>query len=581
MRKNIGRFSVCIMTAVVVLLSCFSVFAAENHVYVKELKMNMNLPEDMPAITRESSQTDKYFSIFGLDFDETMQQFKDANIYLQGMFEDSSRILTVSMVSTSDSQKIGSYSGLSEEQLQTVKNTFEAENAYKSCTVEKYNDLVFFNLLMEIQSGNETVTAYQANTVVNGMSIAVMLQPSKGAQLQETDYQMLSGVLQSIVFADKDLSTAGLLDSPVFWCVVICVAVLLILILAVLLLKKHKTRRNEQKMQEKKAQNASILMELSREFAVGSNHSEPDLAEEDTASSDFSDSDPAGSVAEALYEPGTEEQAGEVLYQEDNELENDYTASAVQEEENFESPTFEESLRQTLQFSQKELESAQRAMQNKKSTVPAGRPLEVPEEKAVKILAEENLISAAAPDADVFITGEEDENAAESEKTETEETAGSASEFEQSDDYFDEAPDEEELYFRSTAQEAMDDSDRRISKEEAKKKAKTAGAVILNGILIAANGVKSFFIHLGYFFTNLFRFIKYKNGIRKRKKAEMQKRRQQEEAERRRRENQQRRAQRTRVERMEDGLVKVHSRQERQRVSSKRAPGERTPVKRK
>lgn len=571
MRKIVSRFSACILAAALLLLSCFPVLAAENHIYIKELKMNLDLPEDMPAITRESSQTDKYFSIFGLDYDETMRQFEDANIYLQGMFEDSSRILTVSMVSTSDSQKIGSYSGLSEEQLQTVKDTFEAENAYKSCTVEKYNDLVFFNLLMEVQSENEKVTAYQANTVVDGMNIAVMLQPSKGAQLQETDYQILSGVLQSIVFADKDLSAAGWTDSPVFWCVVICAAVLLILILTAVLLKKYKTYRKKQKMQEKKAQNASILMELSREFAVNSNRNVPKAEEEDTASSDFSGSDAMENTEETLYIPGGEEQTGELLYQGDNELEMDYTESAAKEDESYASPTFEESLRRTLQFSQKELEAAQRALQNKQSTVPAERPLKVPEETAVRVLEEES-VSGTEPEA-------ENEDAAVFEKTE--EVTGSASEFEQSDDYFDEAPDEEELYSQSAEQEAIAGTDRHISREEAKKKAKTAGAVLLNGLLIAANGVKSFFIHLGYFCTNLFRLLKRRRMMRKRQKIEMQKRREREEAERRRRENQQRRAQKRRVERMEDGLVKVHSREEKRSVSPERASDRRTSVKRK
>ena len=64
----------------------------------------------------------------------------------------------------------------------------------------------------------------------------------------------------------------------------------------------------------------------------------------------------------------------------------------------------------------------------------------------------------------------------------------------------------------------------------------------------AGNGIKNFFVHCGYFCTNVSRLIKRKHAAKKRKKAELE-----------RRERERVRKQQAAQRRDGNGLVKVHS----------------------
>ena len=64
----------------------------------------------------------------------------------------------------------------------------------------------------------------------------------------------------------------------------------------------------------------------------------------------------------------------------------------------------------------------------------------------------------------------------------------------------------------------------------------------------AGNGIKNFFVHCGYFCTNVSRLVKRKYAAKKRKKAELE-----------RRERERMRIQQAAQRRDSNGLVKVHS----------------------
>ena len=68
MRKCLKSVGVGFIAFLLTVMSCVTVFGAENHFYIPEIKMNIQLPEEMIAITRESPETDKYFSVFGFDY---------------------------------------------------------------------------------------------------------------------------------------------------------------------------------------------------------------------------------------------------------------------------------------------------------------------------------------------------------------------------------------------------------------------------------------------------------------------------------------------------------------------------------
>ena len=148
--------------------------------------------------------------------------------------------------------------------------------------------------------------------------------------------------------------------------------------------------------------------------------------------------------------------------------------------------------------------------------------------------------------------------------------------FEDSDDFFEEKPqrimgvissreiEEAEDYDVIGEEEQRAETVKRqapspeVNAEEADEDAAAANA---GSALLAKIGaaINQFFIHLGYFFTNLRRAVKRRHAIKKRKRAEEERRLREEE---RRRQERIRRAERER-QRDANGLVQVHRRDER------------------
>ena len=93
--KRVVTLAVCVVT---VLCGIFACAGATNDYEIPQIDdMTLSMPEGMSAITRDSKSTDKYFSVFGIDYETTMKSFENGNIYLQGMDSMSSVILTVTM----------------------------------------------------------------------------------------------------------------------------------------------------------------------------------------------------------------------------------------------------------------------------------------------------------------------------------------------------------------------------------------------------------------------------------------------------------------------------------------------------
>lgn len=540
MRKCVRLVSLFFSVIMLTFLSSFTAFAAENHYFIEQLHLNIDLPEEMLAITRESPETNKYFSVFGLDYESTMSEFENNNIYLQGMYEDSSKILTITMVSDENSRNIGNYNALSDDQLIDVEDSFLSEQEYSSCTIQLYNDYVFMELQFKTEADGKTVYATQCNTVVDGNNITLTLQPSNGNELTNEDYQIMSEILQSVEFSDRNTQTVfRIVEEPVFWyCVIAGVAVLAVVIIVIFVVKRNKSLKKSQNT-EKKIKNQQLLQELAQEFSSNPVAGDSNYDEE---SNNIEDSDSTNG-----------ETAEEIIKQ----FRNSEDFHNIQPKKHYAEAEAEESEEINRAVSaEKQEEHSERSLNDQQEI---NSPLNASENPVLKIVTpEDEQEEIQADEYDSYAGDDYDE-----EEQYDDEVIGSAESFQQGEDYFDEAPDEE-VYSRSNIDDEDEYERKRalntsVNAGNAKAKAKTAGAVVLNGVLIFLNGVKSFFIHLGYFFTNLTRLIKRAYKKRKYQKAEMEKRRKQEEAQRRRQENLRRKQQKQSVKDA-NGLVKVHSR---------------------
>ena len=164
--------------------------------------MTIQLPDDMLGITRDSKSTDKYFSVFGLDYDKTMSDFKSSDIFMQAMDNKATTTVTVTMTRNGDSEGIKNYKLLSEEKLYEVRDNFISQGEYISCTPDEAADLVWLMFDLNVSSGSDKIKAYQANTVYDGMSINVTIQHN-GGNVTSADYQTLKSILSTVTFNSK------------------------------------------------------------------------------------------------------------------------------------------------------------------------------------------------------------------------------------------------------------------------------------------------------------------------------------------------------------------------------------------
>ena len=539
MKKSAGLLLTILTLVLMMTISVFNVFATDTSYYIEELKMNIDLPEEMVAVTRQSPETDKYYSLFGIDYETSIAEFERENIYLRGMYQDSSKVLNVTMLSDDQSQRIGDYNNLDDNQLVDVENVLLQQESYTSCTIERYDDNIYMNLQYTTEVNGNTVYATQYNTVVEGNYINITLIPANGQQLTAEDYQMLNKVISSVSFSSKNANFfMSLLENPIVMICVCVVAVVGVCVILTIIIRKGKKRRKKAKKAERKEKNQELIQELAQEFSIGANNADYNEGyTEEYKEADYSQ-----------YESQGEETADDILEQ----IKREKAKEEAQRTQLYSRPVAEVPKEENVDVDSIKVYVGDEVPEETDETV------EEESAQSYPVINEEKTVLRLVTNDDEDEDEEYDEY---EEDEEEEEIFGSEESFDQSDDYFDEGLDTD-IYSRDTVEDEDEYEEKRpaVNTGVAKEKAKTAGAVVLNGLLIFLNGVKSFFIHLGYFFTNLTRMIKRAYKKHKYQKAQQQKRREQEEARRRRQENLRRKQQRQR-EMEENGLVKVRSRE--------------------
>ena len=540
MKKSAGLLLTILTLVLMMTISVFNVFATDTSYYIEELKMNIDLPEEMVAVTRQSPETDKYYSLFGIDYETSIAEFERENIYLRGMYQDSSKVLNVTMLSDDQSQRIGDYNNLDDNQLVDVENVLLQQESYTSCTIERYDDNIYMNLQYTTEVNGNTVYATQYNTVVEGNYINITLIPANGQQLTAEDYQMLNKVISSVSFSSKNANFfMSLLENPIVMICVCVVAVVGVCVILTIIIRKGKKRRKKAKKAERKEKNQELIQELAQEFSIGANNADYNESyTEEYKEADYSQ-----------YESQGEETADDILEQ----IKREKAKEEAQRTQLYSRPVAEVPKEENVDVDSIKVYVGDEVPEETDETV------EEESAQSYPVINEEKTVLRLVTNDDE--DEDEEYNEYEEDEEEEEEIFGSEESFDQSDDYFDEGLDTD-IYSRDTVEDEDEYEEKRpaMNTGVAKEKAKTAGAVVLNGLLIFLNGVKSFFIHLGYFFTNLTRMIKRAYKKHKYQKAQQQKRREQEEARRRRQENLRRKQQRQR-EMEENGLVKVRSRE--------------------
>lgn len=556
--KNIKSIGAFIMCAALIFLATATCFAADQRVTISEIDgMIINLPDNMIPVTRSSKDTDKYFSVFGLDYDKTMQNFKDNDIYMQAMDMQSTSTVTVTMTKNSDSESIGDYKNLDAEKLYGVQDNFLSQSEYISCTPDQATDALWLLFDVNIQSSNGTIKAYQANTVHDGMSISVTMQHN-GGNVNSADFLNFKSIVSSVTFSSRATDPAFTIY------VYIGIAVFVIVIFIILAVAGKKTKKKS-----KKVKNDKILKELAKKYT--SERRSVDLSDyEDNSYEEAVDIEDISQKAESYdFDEEPEEEEEIKIYKKTVDFEVDPKVEATETEEII-AQSLEDSDDTKVYVSQEVKDS-----QENDDAAEAGAEefvvVETTDEADTEQSAEENTATeekeAESKVIDIFGDEEESEEEIVRKTIETEK-------FDNSYDFFEEAPrkivgiiDVDSADLRNAEDyDVLVEEEKRARRVETEQKPKS-DSDFTEKLAKAGSAVKSFFVHCGYFCTNVSRMIKRKRAMKKRQKAEAA-----------RRERERRRRELNRQRRDENGLVQVHkASQGRRPANSQRSTAQRRP----
>lgn len=261
--KRVVTLAVC---AVTVLCGVFACAGATNDYEIPQIDdMTLSMPDGMNAITRDSKSTDKYFSVFGIDYETTMKSFENGNIYLQGMDSMSSVILTVTMTKNENSENVANYAQLSSSELTNIRNNFLNSEEYKSCTPDQQEKVVWLVFDATAQSSDGNVKTFVANTVYDGMNINITMQRTEG-DVTAVDYDTFSKIVSSVKFSDLPFSK-GIIPYIIIGGGALIVILIILIIIFAIRIRKHK----------KAKKNNAILEELASKYKLGDKDGDYDI----------------------------------------------------------------------------------------------------------------------------------------------------------------------------------------------------------------------------------------------------------------------------------------------------------------
>lgn len=586
---NVKKLTAVLCALICVIGSTLICSAATQRYTINEIDdMVIYLPDDMSAITRSSKNTDRYFSVFGLDYNTTMKNFENGDIYLQGMDSMSSVTVTVTMTKTDESKGIGNYNLLEAEQLSQVSSNFLSQSEYTSCTPDTAGKIVWLNFDANVTSNGLSIRAYQANTVYDGMSVSITLQRNSGNVTAE-DYATFTEIVSSVSFM-KESAIGSMIPYIIIGA---SIFVILLLIILIIVAKHAKKRR-------KKSKNDKILEELAeKHISKRRNNSDREQSEysvyedekfEDNKG-DYSDISSGNSDDDYTFDKTEIDSADffKGVEQSDNEDVKIYKPSdrkvddsEIEEILNFKRMAAQKAAAEAEEsFAEVVYSNEKNADKTEEPESKAETETENAEETAESVTAEETTDEEVKEKTDKAVEiedglfGEADENDEEDYNNDEELVRQEAKrvKFKDSDDFFEEAP--KKTIGVISSKELRDAEDFDVINEveerakEVEKPSQNAGKSFVEAMKKVGGGIKSFGIHCGYFCTNVSRMIKRKHAMKKRQKAE---------AERRERARQRAERQRTQRREMENGgLVQVHSRSERRPSQNRRPVQQRRP----
>ena len=561
--KKFGKLiTVFLLCATIFAAFSATAFAESTAFEIEALHMSISIPNDMMTITRESAKTDSYFSKFGLNYKETMENCKEGNIYLQSMKKNSSLTLTVTMTENAYTRSAGSYSSMDDEKLSAVMGELLQDKSNKSASISEHNGVKYIYLATTVKSDDKIVQARQYNTVINGQNIIITLQAAAGKKFTADNEALFTEIIDQTTILEQNVFSGN--ANLWLYIGVTLIGVLLVAGVLVFLIKFFKTPERRHKhlvhelAHERKITNTTkiprdgVYDDFKRDDIPERHERETIASEYTTAKRTVVPGDELESLDEVLGGMNAFDEPDELEALADQPAEPEYAKPYEEEDEIIaaeETPEEDDALEQ---FDEEELEEYE----------PEDELEQTVEIKPMQPLNTERIDSAAIEEALEKSGLESKAEFGESGYYDVDEPAvserfRSAISNVRRSTY---AYDDEENYDEGPSQSFADNARKGLSATG--RVLKVIGRGLLKVLAAIWTVIVFIAVHCRYFCINLYRTVKRNRAIKKRRRAEEERRRQ---------ESERRRAQRDaeRVRRMENAhrgendLVKVHSSAER------------------
>lgn len=246
--------AVVLLIMTTLLLSVIHAAALDDTYSFKELGFSVKLPKEDTVITVNTPRGDAAFSKVGLDYDETMIAFKNANIYLRAYDPDQTYQISMTVTKDENTEAINNYSDITTAERKVILDTIAGGENVDSAVEVKHGGNIFIDSQSTISTGEDSATYINmCNTVINGMQINLTLQ-KEGEAITPEEAKELTNAAGSLNFDKIKRNTGAVFD---WWRLLLWVGVLAALSIAVTVIYKQYNasvkRKNEERLKARRA----------------------------------------------------------------------------------------------------------------------------------------------------------------------------------------------------------------------------------------------------------------------------------------------------------------------------------------
>ena len=240
-KKFVGKSLAIVLALFVIATSVITAFADTDHQYsIDELKLSVKLPTYMDVVTRNLSTNDEVYKRHS----KSVLNFQEYGIYLQAFSQDGKQILTITMDQDENSKTVDNYNTLDDSQLASIKEKFSQAENCQSCSMDTYNDIIYFDSIINTPSDGSTLYVTKADTLVNGMYIHYTLQSNDG-EIDEADKEFMTTVLKNVRY---ELESKSIFDRDIMTFIWIIGTVLVVIIISIIIYNIIRKKKRQSRL---------------------------------------------------------------------------------------------------------------------------------------------------------------------------------------------------------------------------------------------------------------------------------------------------------------------------------------------